>query len=116
MESSPFLASDSLNLVTPFPAEPSLHRRVEYQNRRLIKLTKACMKAAGLSDKEENKADKPMDNDTDPGLEERPGEWDPIQDAMKFDDDSILLIHIARGLATVVGSQKWALGEVYCGR
>lgn len=115
MEPSPFLASNSLNLVTPFPAEPSLHRRVEYQNRRLIKLTKACMKDAGLSDGEENEADKPMDNDADPGLEERPGEWDPFQDAMRFVDDSVLLIHIARSLATVVRSQKWVLGEVYCG-
>ena len=80
MESSPFLASDSSNPVTPFPAELSLCRRVEYQNRRLLKLTKASMKDAGLSDEEENEADKPADSDSDPALEERSSDWDPFHD------------------------------------
>ena len=80
MESSPFLASDSLNPVTPFPAELSLHRRIKYQNCCLLKLTKESMKDAGLSNKEENEADNPTDGDADSALEEKPSDWDPFQD------------------------------------
>lgn len=80
MESSPFLASESSNPVTPFPTEPSLRRRVDYQNRRLLKLTKANMKDAGLSDEEENEVDKLVDDDADLAIEEKPSDWDPFQD------------------------------------
>ncbi|KIM61337.1 hypothetical protein SCLCIDRAFT_25966 [Scleroderma citrinum Foug A] len=80
MESSPFLASDSLNPVTPFPAEPLLHGRIEYQNCRLLKLMKENMKDAGLSNEEENEVDNPMDDDADSALEEKPSDWDPFQD------------------------------------
>ena len=79
MESSPFLALDSLNPVTPFPAEPSLHGCIEYQNCHLLKLTKESMKDAGLLN-EENKADNPTDGDADSALEEKPSDWDPFQD------------------------------------
>ena len=80
MESSPFLASDSSNPVTPFPAEPSLHGRIKYQNCHLLKLTKESMKDAGLSNEEENEADNPTDGDADSALEEKPSDWDPFQD------------------------------------
>ncbi|KAG6333950.1 hypothetical protein ID866_5133 [Astraeus odoratus] len=74
LSSSPFLASESSNPVTPFPVEPSRRRRVDYERKRLVKLTKASMKDAGLSD-EEDEVD-----DVDPAAEEKPSDWDPFSD------------------------------------
>ncbi|KAL4073590.1 hypothetical protein J3A83DRAFT_4370862 [Scleroderma citrinum] len=79
LDSSPFVASDSSNPVTPFPAEPSLRRRVDYENRRILKLTKASMKDAGLSD-EEDDVDELANDDVDPAWKEKPSDWDPFQD------------------------------------
>lgn len=69
--------------MTPFPAEPALRRRVDYEHRRLLKITKDGMRDAGLSDEEENEVDelvKQLEDDVDPAMEERPSDWDPFRD------------------------------------
>ncbi|KIJ58157.1 hypothetical protein HYDPIDRAFT_44606 [Hydnomerulius pinastri MD-312] len=79
LSSSPFSIISS-NPVTPFPAEPSLRRRVDYEHKRLLKITKAGLKDAGLSDEEEKEAEDGEDDDFDPAFEEKPSDWDPFGD------------------------------------
>ncbi|KAI6006487.1 hypothetical protein F5J12DRAFT_94756 [Pisolithus orientalis] len=78
LSSSPFLPSESSNPVTPFPAEPSLRRRVDYERRRLVKLTKEGLK--DTSGDEEDEVDELVYDNNDPAKEEKPGDWDPFLD------------------------------------
>ncbi|KIK90652.1 hypothetical protein PAXRUDRAFT_831522 [Paxillus rubicundulus Ve08.2h10] len=76
--SSPSIISS--NPVTPFPTEPSLRRRVDYERKRLLKITKAGMKGSGISDDEEEVDELVGDVVVDPALEEKPSDWDPFGD------------------------------------
>ncbi|KAH7882246.1 hypothetical protein F5I97DRAFT_1931447 [Phlebopus sp. FC_14] len=82
LPSSPNLSSS--NLQTPFPADPSLRRRVDYARDRLLKITKAGMGSAGFLDEEEKEADElagdGVDSDEDPAAKEKPSDWDPFGD------------------------------------
>ncbi|KAI6025535.1 hypothetical protein EDC04DRAFT_2930725 [Pisolithus marmoratus] len=78
LSSSPFFPSASSNPVTPFPAEPSLRRRVDYERRRLLQLTKESMK--DTSGDEEDEVDELVYDDDDPAKEEKPIDWDPFLD------------------------------------
>ncbi|KAF8429455.1 hypothetical protein L210DRAFT_852564 [Boletus edulis BED1] len=77
--SSPFVISS--NPVTPFPTEPSTRRRIDYERKRLLKLTKDGMKDAGLSDEEEDQL--AVEDDGKPRhhiFEDKPFDWDPFGD------------------------------------
>ncbi|KAF9226199.1 hypothetical protein BS17DRAFT_776871 [Gyrodon lividus] len=85
LSSSPLIISS--NPVTPFPTEPSLRRRVDYERKRLLEITKAGMKDAGLSDEEEKEVDELAgngDDDADPAFEEKPSDWDPFGDEVEL--------------------------------
>ena len=82
MSSSPFVISS--NPVTPFPTEPSTRRRIDYERKRMLKLTKDGMKDAGLSD-EEPEEDQLAENDDSKKprhhiFPDKPFDWDPFRD------------------------------------
>ncbi|KAG9311897.1 hypothetical protein JVU11DRAFT_8158 [Chiua virens] len=80
LSSSPFTISS--NPVTPFPTEPSTRRRIDYERKRLLRLTKEGMKEAGLADEEEDE----LANDDQDGVKrhhifpDKPFDWDPFAD------------------------------------
>jgi hypothetical protein len=79
MSSSPFTISS--NPVTPFPAELSTRRRIDYERKRLLKLTKDGMKDAGLSDEEEDQLAGDDDGKKRHHIfEDKPFDWDPFGD------------------------------------
>ncbi|KAF9237785.1 hypothetical protein BU15DRAFT_75778 [Melanogaster broomeanus] len=82
LSSSPFIIFS--NPVTPFPTEPSVRRRVDYERQRLLKITKEGMKDSGLSEEDENEVDElagdVSDDEVDPAFEEKPSDWDPFGD------------------------------------
>ncbi|KAF8552133.1 hypothetical protein OG21DRAFT_1511845 [Imleria badia] len=79
LSSSPFVLSS--NPVTPFPSEPSTRRRIDYERKRLLKLTKDGMKDAGLSDEEEDQLTGENDGKKRHHIfEDKPFDWDPFGD------------------------------------
>ncbi|KAN0085656.1 hypothetical protein V8E55_006790 [Tylopilus felleus] len=79
MSSSPFVISS--NPVTPFPTGLSTRRRINYERKRLLKLTKDGMKDAGLSDEEEDQLAQNDDGKKRHHIfEDKPYDWDPFAD------------------------------------
>ncbi|KAH0834679.1 hypothetical protein J3R83DRAFT_10203 [Lanmaoa asiatica] len=94
LSSSPFVIFS--NPVTPFPTEPSTRRRIDYERKRLLKLTKDGMKDAGLSDEEKDELAGDDGGKRDDGekkddvgkrhpiFEDKPFDWDPFGDEVEL--------------------------------
>lgn len=70
-----------MNPVTPFPTEPCTRRRIDYEGKRLLKLTKEGMKEAGLMDEEADElAEEDKSKKRHHIFEDKPYDWDPFGD------------------------------------